>query len=181
MKAVAICLVLFLSPAYLQAQKFISEKSSVTFFSKATIEDIAARNEKAVCLFDPSTGDVAFSVPISEFQFEKSLMKEHFNEKYMETEKFPKGSFQGKISGYTAGVSGSQQAKATGKLTLHGVTKEVEVPGVVEWKDNRIILTSKFLVKLEDYDVRIPTILFRNIAESVEVTIDFTLMPYEKK
>jgi len=175
--ALLFCLTLPLSA---EAQKFISEKSTLTFFSKAAIEDIAAHNEKAVCLFEPSSGDVAFSVPISEFQFEKSLMKEHFNEKYMETEKFPKGSFQGKISGYTPGTSGPQQAKAIGKFTIHGVTKDVEVPGVVEWKENRIQLTSKFMVKLEDYGVKIPTLLFKNIAESVEVSIDFTLKPYEK-
>lgn len=180
MKATALCTLLLLIAAATEAQKFISEKSSVTFFSKATIEDIAAHNEKSMGLFDPTTGDAAFSIPIVEFQFEKSLMKEHFNEKYMETEKYPKGTFQGKITGYTTGGSGAQAATAKGQLTLHGVTKQIEVPGTVEWKGDRIVLTAKFIVKLEDYKIKIPTLLFRNIAESVEVSIDFTMMPNEK-
>lgn len=181
MKAAALCLVLLSITAVTPAQKFISEKSSVTFFSKATIEDIAAHNEKSMGLFDPSTGDAAFSIPIVEFQFEKSLMKEHFNEKYMETEKYPKGTFQGKITGYTTGGAGLQAARAKGQLTIHGVSQEVDVPGTVEWKGDRIVLTAKFMVKLEDHKIKIPTLLFKNIAESVEVSIEFTLMPYEKK
>lgn len=181
MKAIFICLALLSTASFTQGQKFISEKSTVTFFSKATIEDIAAHNEKAMALFDPASGDVAFSVPIIEFQFEKSLMKEHFNEKYMETEKYPKGSFQGKITGYASGTTGPQQARATGKLTIHGVTKDIDVPGTIEWKGDRILLAAKFPVKLEDYKIKIPQLLFQNIAESVEVSIDFTLMPYEKK
>jgi hypothetical protein len=181
MKALALCLVLLSSAAVSQAQKFISEKSKVTFFSKATIEDIAAHNEKSMGLFDPTTGDAAFSIPIVEFQFEKSLMKEHFNEKYMETEKYPKGTFQGKITGYTIGGAGAQTARAKGQLTIHGVTKEIDVPGTVEWKGDRIMLTAKFMVTLEDYKIKIPTLLFKNIAESVEVSVDFTLIPYEKK
>ncbi len=181
MKVTVLCLVLLLIAGATQAQKFISEKSSVTFFSKATIEDIAAHNEKSMGLFDPTTGDAAFSIPIVEFQFERSLMKEHFNEKYMETEKYPKGTFQGKITGYTAGGAGAQKAQANGQLTLHGVTQKIDVQGTVEWKGDRIVLTAKFMVKLEDYKIKIPTLLFKNIAESVEVSIDFTLMPYEKK
>lgn len=114
MKALALCLALLSTATLSQAQKFISEKSKVTFFSKATIEDIAAHNEKSMGLFDPTTGDAAFSIPIVEFQFEKSLMKEHFNEKYMETEKYPKGTFQGKITGYTVGSTGAQTARAKG-------------------------------------------------------------------
>ena len=83
-----------------QAQKFTSDKTYVKFFSHASIEDITADNTKSSSIFNEATGDVVFSIPIKEFEFAKSLMKEHFNEKYMETEQFPKTTFQGKISGY---------------------------------------------------------------------------------
>jgi polyisoprenoid-binding protein YceI len=162
------------------AQKYISESSSVQFFSKATIEDIAAKNEKAVGMFDGGSLDVAFSVPVKEFVFEKSLMQEHFNEKYMETEKYPKATFQGKITGFTAGSGGVQAVRAQGKLTLHGVTREVDIPGTLEAKGDRIVLSAKFMVTLEDYQVKRPQVLWKNIAEAVEVSVDFTLKPYEK-
>ncbi len=167
-------------PLGTMAQKFISEKSTVTFFSKATVEDISARNEKSVCLFDVATSNIAFSIPIREFQFEKALMQEHFNEKYMETEKFPKSTFQGQLIGYSQEVKGSQAAHAQGKLTIHGVTKEVDIPGTVSLDQNRMTVTSKFFVRLEDYSIQLPQILWQNIAETIEVSIEFTLKPYEK-
>ncbi|MBL7851234.1 MAG: YceI family protein [Cyclobacteriaceae bacterium] len=169
-----------LAPGPLTAQKFISETSRVTFFSKATIEDIAAVNEKSIALFDAGSGDIAFSVPVKEFTFEKSLMREHFNEKYMETEKYPKATFQGKVTGYSLSATGPQPARAAGKLTVHGVTRDVEVAGTLEVKGDRLLLAAKFMVTLEDYKVKRPQVLWKNIAEAVEVTVDFTFKPNEK-
>ncbi len=179
MKSFNLFLVLVL-PLCVQAQKYISEKSTVTFFSKATIEDIAARNEKAMGMLDLSSGDIAFSVPIKDFIFEKALMQEHFNEKYMESDKYPKGSFQGKLTGYSADAAGAQPARAQGKMSIHGVTKDIDISGTFEKKDDRYVLAAKFIITLEDYKVKRPQILWSNIAESVEVTIEFTLKPYEK-
>jgi hypothetical protein len=164
-----------------EAQKYISEKSNVVFFSDAAIEDITAKNSKSTSIFNPETGDIAFSIPVPEFEFAKSLMKEHFNEKYMETEKFPKSTFQGKVAGYDPKASGPQQAKAAGKLTIHGVTRDVEIPGTLELAGDKINLKSKFNVKLDEYNVKRPQLLWQNIAEAVEVTIDFTYKPHENK
>lgn len=159
------------------AQKFITESSTVSFFSHASIEDIAAANKKATGIFNTETMDVAFAIPITEFEFAKSLMKEHFNEKYMESDKFSKSTFQGKVSGYSNSGNGIQDVKATGKLTIHGVTKDVTLPGTIEKKDGNLIMKSKFIVKLQDYKIAIPQLLWKNIAEQVEVTVEFTFKP----
>lgn len=159
------------------AQKFTIEQSHVSFFSDAAIEDITADNKKTAGVFNSATGDIAYSIPIKEFQFEKSLMKEHFNEKYMETEKFPKATFQGKITGYDPSATGAQQASAKGKLIIHGETKEVEIPGTIEKQGDKLVLKTKFIVKLADYKITIPQLLWQNIAEQVEVTGDFTFKP----
>src|SRR5688500_7707546 len=97
------------------AQKYVAEKSFIQFYSHATIEDIKAENKKVSSIFNSATGDIVFSIPISEFQFEKSLMKEHFNEKYMESDKYPKATFQGNIAGFDPSASGAQSLKAIGK------------------------------------------------------------------
>src|SRR6185369_10053738 len=110
-------------------QKFLAEKSTVTFFSHAAVEDIASENSKSNSIFNESTCEMGFSIPIRDFEFAKSLMKEHFNEKYMETEKYPKSTFQGKITGYQANGIGVQQVRASGRLSIHGVTKDIEVGG----------------------------------------------------
>jgi polyisoprenoid-binding protein YceI len=159
------------------AQKFTSDKTYVKFFSDAAIEDITAENTKASSIFNEATGEVVFSIPIKEFEFDKSLMKEHFNEKYMETEQFPKSTFQGKISGYQSSVATDQKATAEGKLTIHGVTQDVQIPGTMVNANGTVTMKAKFIVKLADYKIKIPQLLWKNIAEEVEVTVEFNYKP----
>ena len=159
------------------AQKYVTDKTFVSFFSDAAIEDITADNTKTAGVFNSETGDIAFSVPIKDYKFEKSLMQEHFNEKYLETEKFPKATFQGKVTGYDANATGSQKVSSKGKLTIHGETQEVEIPGTIEKEGDKLVMKSKFIVKLADYKIAIPQLLWQNIAEQVEVTADFTFKP----
>ncbi len=159
------------------AQRYTAEKSTITFFSDATIEDIKATNSQAAGIVDLSSSGFAFSIPIKDFEFEKNLMKEHFNEKYLEAEKFPKATFQGKMNGFDAAKAGQQNVKAIGKLLIHGVTKEVELPATIEvTADKKLSILSTFIVKLEDYKIKIPKLMWQNIAEQVEVKVDFTLI-----
>src|SRR5258706_5535022 len=137
-------------------QKYASEKSLVSFYSHATIEDIAAKNTSASSIFNVATGDIVFSIPIKEFEFAKSLMKDHFNEKYMDSEKLPKSTFIGKIAGYQVNAAGEQPAKATGKLTIHGITKDIDIPGTVEFANGKVIVKSAFIVALDDYKIARP-------------------------
>lgn len=170
-----ICLVLLAGKCF--AQKYTAEKSHVSFFSDAAIEDITAKNTKSSSLFNAATGDIAFSIPVKDFEFAKSLMQEHFNEKYMDTETYPKSTFQGKITGFDAAASGVQQVTASGKLSIHGVTRDVEIPGTIEKQGDNLQMKSKFMVKLEDHKITIPQLFWQNIAEQVEVTVDFLYKP----
>jgi polyisoprenoid-binding protein YceI len=160
-----------------KGQKYVTEASVVSFFSHATIEDISASNKKAVGIFNSSTADIAFSIPIQEFQFAKSLMQEHFNEKYMESDKYPKSTFQGKISDFNMSATGVQNVRASGKLTVHGVTNNIDMPGTIEREGDKLLMKSKFKVKLQDYKIAIPQLLWQNIAEEVEVTLEFAFKP----
>lgn len=158
-------------------QRYFAEKAAISFFSDGVVEDISARNEKVTSIFDAINGEVAYLLSIKDFQFPNKLMQVHFNEKYLESEKFPKSSFQGKITGLNIAAGGTQQVKAVGKLSIHGVVKNVEVPGTVEVNGNRLILKSKFMVKLLDYNIKVPQIVYQNIAQEIEVTVDFTYRP----
>ncbi len=165
-------IVMLLASQTLFAQNLVSVKSHTKFFSSATLEDITATTTKGKSVIDTSNGNIAFVIPIKSFEFAKSLMQEHFNEKYMETEKFPKASFSGVIDGWGNGKS-IEEATAKGKLTIHGVTKDIEASGSVKFDKNKLVLTAKFNVKLEDYDVEVPSLMFQKIAEVVEVTVNY--------
>ena len=169
-------LLLSLQPAL--AQKFISKSATVSFFSEAPLENIEAVNTKATSIFDLSSGEIVFSVPIGEFQFQKSLMKQHFNENYMDTEIYPRSTFKGRVTGYRQ-QQGQYQATASGELFIHGKTRNVQVEGSIEIENNELTVSAVFPVLLKDYNIKIPRILFSNIAESVEVSVQFVYKPYD--
>ena len=177
MKHLSLIVLLITITTDIFSQKYSIEKSFVSFYSHAAIEDITADNKKVSSIFNATTGDIVFSIPVNEFQFKKSLMQEHFNEKYMESDKFPKATFQGKVMNFDVNAKGQQQAKAVGKLTIHGVTNDVGIPGTFEKLDNKLSMKAKLIVKLVDYKITIPQLLWQNIAEQVEVTADFSYKP----
>jgi len=176
---IRVLLFLLLLFVYLSAnsQKYSLEKSSVSFFSEAPIENISAQNSKTSSLLNAISGEVVFSIPIKEFKFNKSLMQEHFNEKYMESDKYPKAIFQGKFLNFNLNEKGEQNVRALGKLTMHGVTREIDVQGTVEIGSNQLLARANFLIKLKDYKIKIPQLLWNNIAQEVKVTVEFTYKP----
>ncbi|MDH5475169.1 MAG: YceI family protein, partial [Cyclobacteriaceae bacterium] len=141
--------------------------------SEAIIENIDASNSKAQSILDISSNEIVFSIPIDGFVFEKELMQEHFNEKYMETEKFPKSTFLGKFLGFDVNKKGEQKVTASGKLMIHGIERKISVEGEMIVEGNKIKLNSNFKVKLKDYKIAIPQLLWQNIAEEVEVELLF--------
>lgn len=156
-----------------RSQKYSLEKSSIVFYSSAVIEDIRAENTSSKSLFNSNTGEIVFSVPIADFEFEKALMEEHFNEKYLESDKFPKALFQGRLVGYDLAQAGEQKVKAVGKITIHGVSRELEVDGVFKSIDNTIVVSARFMLHVADFKIKIPQLLWQNIAEDIEVTVEF--------
>src|SRR5687767_244071 len=119
------------------AQKYMTKTGHVSFFSKAPMENIEAHNNQVSSIINTANGELVFSLLMKSFNFEKALMQEHFNEKYVESEKFPKAEFKGKITNLSAidfKKEGSQAAEVAGTLTIHGVTKDVTAKGTVEVK-----------------------------------------------
>lgn len=167
-------LLTLLDPSCLLAQKYISNSSFVRFYSEAPVENIEAINDAGKSAFDQSSGDVVFSIPIKSFTFEKSLMQEHFNESYLESDKFPNAKFVGKIHGFEGTLDTWQEAKAVGKMTIHGVEQDVTYEGKIKIGQNSMEIEAIFPVQLKDYNIKIPKVVFYNIAEIVEVTVKFS-------
>lgn len=168
---------IFFLASVASAQKLTAEKGELSFFSDGAIEDIEARNQMVGSLFNATTGELVYIAKVKDFIFPKSLMREHFNEKYMETDKFPKSTFQGRLTGFSTSASGEQKVRAVGKISIHGVTRDIDVPGTLEFVGGKAKMKAKFIVKLADYNIKIPTLIWQNIAEEVEVRVEFTYKP----
>ena len=158
------------------ANKWVSSKTHIKFFSTTPVEDIEANNYKTVSTIDPTTGDVVFSVPMQSFEFEKSQMQKHFNQDgFLDTKNHPKAKLMGKITNLSDinwEEDGTYNATITGDLTIKGVTKTYSADGTVTVSGNTLKVSSKLNVTLADHGIAFekgkPS---TNIAKTVEVTI----------
>jgi polyisoprenoid-binding protein YceI len=131
-------------------------------------------------LLNTKTGEIAFSVPVKSFHFTRSLMEEHFNENYMETNKYPKSSFQGKFSNLASinfSKDGTYKTTVEGELTMHGVTKKISAPAVITVAGGKISASSSFKVPLADYNVAIPGVVAEKISKDVTMEITASYEP----
>ena len=169
-----IIIILLISSINLQAQKFIGKNGEISFFSEAPMEDIKAINNKVSAVYDVDTKQLAFQLEIKDFFFPKSLMQEHFNENYLESDIYPKSIFTGKI------ISQSVDAAIVeGDLTIHGKTNIVKVEGNLNQENNTVNISSNFTVMLEDYDIKVPSIVMFKIAEMIDVKVTIELKEIE--
>ncbi len=155
-----------------QAQKVYQTKSGkVKFFSSTAVEDIEAINNQADAKLS-TNGQLVFMIAIKGFKFDNSLMQEHFNsDGYMESTKFPKAVFMGNLVDPKAvdfTKDGSYKVTVKGNLEIHGVKKEITVPGTIEIKGGKVTSKSVFKVKVADYGVK----GHDKVAKEVEVTVD---------
>jgi hypothetical protein len=164
--------------------KYFTRNGYIKFYSHAPLEDIEAHNRQVTSFLDTETGEFAFSVLMKSFQFEKALMQEHFNENYVESDKYPKSTFKGKIVNpeeVDLTKDGVYNVKVDGDLTIHGVTNKVSHDGTIEVKSGKITAKSKFPVAVADYNISIPAVVRDNIAKEVEVTVDMTYEPFKQQ
>ncbi|TLX71140.1 YceI family protein [Labilibacter sediminis] len=169
----------FLQKICLSQDKYKAEGGFISFYSSAPLEDIYAENNRVKSLIDLSTNELAFIVEISDFKFKKSLMQTHYNEKYMESHKFPQASFSGLIES-SSGIKemGQHTVIVKGDIVIHGVKNTIEVVAVLYNHGDSISANSKFNIRLDDFDIKIPKLLIKNIAEEVlvKVRVDYKLV-----
>jgi len=155
------------------SQIYLTRTAYVGFFSKTPAEDIKAINNQVYAAIDASKKNMAFSLLFKSFTFTKELMQEHFNENYIESDKYPKASFTGTYTGdVDLTKNGVYNVTVTGNLTLHNTTKEITTPATIEVKDNHLIGTAQFKTKPEYFNIAIPSLVRGKIAQEITVNIN---------
>ncbi len=170
--AIALCLI---SSFNVSAQTFFTKSGRVTFLSTASIENIEANNNEVISFLDARKGEFVFSALIKSFKFKKALMEEHFNENYMESNTFPKANFKGAIielNKINFSKDGAYIVMVKGDLTIHGITKNIEVPATITILKDKINASSKFNINVKDYKIKIPATVINNVSETITITID---------
>lgn len=171
MKSLAFILFL-LTSLRSDAQTFLTRNGFIGFYSKTPMEDIRAENRQAYAMIDVAKKNIAFTLLVKGFTFQKQLMQTHFNENYAESDRYPKASFVGTYSGdVDVNKNGVYPVVVKGQLTFHGVTRPIEAPASIEVQDGVLTGKSEFKLKPADFDVEIPALVRDKIAQQMDVRV----------
>lgn len=173
MKKFVLSLLCLLTVSSVFSQLYMTRTGTISFHSHTMLEDVDAVNNKVYAVIDLTKKNIAFSMQVKEFSFKKKLMQEHFNENYIESDKYPKSTFTGLYTGdVDATKDGSYPVTVKGKLTLHGVTKDIEVPGSITVASGSLSGVSSFKLNPTDFKIDIPFIVRNKIEKENTVKVN---------
>ncbi len=179
-KHLLFCVSFLLVMAVSAQDRYFTKAGRISFTSKAPLEDIEAVNRNVMAVLDAKSGAFQFSVQMKSFAFEKALMEQHFNENYVESDKYPKAEFRGVITNHTAidySKNSSYPVKVKGQLSLHNVTKNIEVPGTIKVENGKLEAASTFTILLSDYKISIPSPVKNKVSNSITISVETKLEP----
>jgi len=161
-------------------EQYIARLGQISFFSYTSVENIEAKNNQVLSILDVSKNEIAISMLMRGFVFKKSLMHEHFNESYIESDIYPKATFKGSIIDFDANNKEVQTRMIIGDLTIRGITKKVEIKTTIEYINGGYILVGAFSVSIKNFDIKVPPILASNIAKNISIKFRFEYNRYEE-
>jgi hypothetical protein len=183
-KIFLISMIAFASLQVMAQKKVYSTKTGTTFFDAGTgVEDISGTNKATVSAFDAISGQIQFQIMVKGFEFWSQLMQDHFNENYMESDKFPKSTFNGKITNIDKvnfSKDGSYPVTVKGTLEIHGVKKDIETTGTMKVNGEKINATSEFIVIMDDYKIAIPGVVKDKLSKTAKIKINCTYSPLKQ-
>jgi hypothetical protein len=160
---------------------FNCRDGEVSFYSETPLENIDATSKGLNVVLNSVNGEIVLIVPYTSFKFKKALMQEHFNEKYMESDKFPNATFKGKLNEtFSITKDTTMEISANGVFNCHGVDKKQNYTATMTIREGKINIKGAFKVSLKDHNIEVPKVVLQNIAEIIDVKFDATLIPYKK-
>lgn len=167
-------------------QRYFTKNGKINFdaTSASSPERVEAVNRSATCVVDLKSGAIQLAMLMKGFEFERALMEEHFNENYIESNKFPKSEFKGKIKDVDEidfTKDGTYKVKVKGDITIHGETKEVETEGKLVVQNGKINADAEFSVKLSDFKISIPGLVADKVAKTAKIKVSCSLEPLKNQ
>ena len=168
-----LALALILGALSLHGQMYEMTKGKINFKSVAPLENITAESSKLKGIMNLTDNSFAFSIEMKSFQgFNSDLQREHFHENYLESDKFPKAQFTGKLIDKFNPDLATQKIRAKGQIEIHGIVKERIIEVTITKSDNKFHFTANFSVALADHGITIPRIVYQKISENISITVE---------
>jgi hypothetical protein len=172
MKKITIFLILIVNCYWAHSQQYMTRSGFIGFYGKTPLEDIRAENKQVYAIIDAGKKEMAITLLLKGFIFTKELMQEHFNENYVESDKYPKASFTGSyVVNVPPGSDSIYKVTIKGNMTLHNVTRPVEIPATLQIQQGKLTGQAEFKMKPEDYNISIPSLVRDKIAKEMNVVV----------
>ena len=161
-----------------QTEIYRTNDGQVHFISEAPLEIIQASSKSLQAVIDAQKNTFAFAIPMRSFHgFNSPLQQEHFNENYMESHKYPRATFDGKIiEQVDLTQAGEYLIRAKGKLNIHGIEQERIIKSKVSIGPETMRISARFTIMLEEHDISIPMIVYQKIAKEIKVDMKATVV-----
>ncbi len=178
MKKLVILLMLTACSGLSFGQQYFTRTGFIGFYSMTPLEDIKAENNQVYTLVEIEKKDLAFSLLLKGFIFPKELMQEHFNENYIESDKYPKATFTGTFTGNVdIKKDGAYPVQVKGILSLHNISSNVEMPAILEVKGGMLLASAQFRIMPEDFHIDIPSVVRNKIAKEITINVKANCNP----
>lgn len=174
MKKITLILLLIIAIKSIAQDKMVTNEAIIHFEASIPLfEEVKASNEKTTCILITQTGQIACWMNVKDFKFQRSLMEEHFNDNYMESNRFPRAVFKGRIEKFDLKNLNSvaKEYQINGKITIHGRTKKIGISGSLKKVDKRIELISEFTLNADDFMIEIPFIVRSKISKTINTQL----------
>lgn len=167
----------------IKAQNYMTKEGSIALYAETPLLIIDGKTQSAGSILNGTTGEVAATVLLTSFKFKEALLEEHFNENYVESHKFPKSQFKGKITNWSSvniSKDGTYPITIEGDLTMHGETRPLKSTGTIVVAGGKVSASTEFLVSLENYKIKVEESYKDRIPDKIKLTLKFNYTKMEK-
>jgi len=174
MKRTTLLILLFTAFSLLAQDKFRTNPAVVNFEASVPFfEEVKAVNKLGTLVLEPETSTLICTVIIKDFRFKMDLMQEHFNDNYIESHRYPKAVFKGKIEKFDLKNIDETEKEydIKGKLYLHGKSKMIAVKALMKRVPEGIQIVSTFPISVEDFNIEIPYVVANKISKTVQTDL----------
>lgn len=183
MKKIILALLILTGINNIKAQMYMTKEGSVQLYSETPLLIIDGKTQSAGSILNSETGEVAATVLVTSFKFKEALLEEHFNENYIESHKFPKSQFKGKITNWSSidiTKDGTYPVTIEGDLIMHGETRPLKTSGSLTVSGGKIKAATEFFVSLENYKIKVEESYKDRIPDKIKLTLIFNYNKVEK-
>lgn len=164
MKTLTVFVVLFTFPfstsILAQPKKYeaAGNESFIIYKLSHPLHEVEATSGKAVCLIYADAGsrqikNVLVQVPVTSFDSGNSNRDSHAME-VVDAIALPYAKFES-----TNIEESGDSVKVSGKLTFHGITKDIQINASATWSSNELIVNGTFDISLTAFKVERPSLL----------------------